>query len=128
MKMQHVEQQSQQEAKQGVFRARGWQKGKSGNPSGRTRMRDRIDELVATFAAIHGRSPTDLEMISIRSAARLASAAASERTNAEQIVRVNNSLHRVLSRLGMAKPPPRPKSAAYPALIPMRDRIGNASP
>ncbi len=82
-----------------------WRPGQSGNPSGRTRMLDRIDDLCAAFEATHGRPPSPMDMIGIRTAARLAAACASPNTNAEQAVRAGNTLHKTLKRLGLASPP-----------------------
>jgi hypothetical protein len=79
--------------------------GQSGNPSGRTRMLDRIDDLFAEFQRVHGREPSPMDMIGIRTAARLAAACASPNTNAEQAVRAGNTLHKTLKRLGLASPP-----------------------
>jgi len=86
--------------------------GKSGNPSGRTNMLERTRELCAIFEATHGRPPSPLDMISIRTAARLAAACQSPNTNAEQSVRASNALHKTLKRLGLASPPAKrePKS------------------
>jgi hypothetical protein len=68
-----------------------FQKGQSGNPWGRTRAMDRLAELVAAFEATHHRGPSPVELIHLRQAAKLAAAATSPRTNAEQLVRASNS-------------------------------------
>jgi hypothetical protein len=101
--------------------------GRSGNPSGRTNMLERTRDLCAMFEATHGRPPSPLDMIGIRTAARLAAAAASPRTNAEQAVRAGNTLHKTLKRLGLASPPARrdPKPAA--GHVPLRDRLGDSN-
>jgi hypothetical protein len=83
----------------------GFRKGISGNPSGRTRAMDRLADLIAAFEAVHGRGPLPIELISLRAAAKLAAAAESSKTNAEQAVRASNTLHKTLKRLGLASPP-----------------------
>jgi hypothetical protein len=70
---------------------------------------DRFADLVTAFEVVHHRQPSALELVSIRSAAKLAAAAESSRTSAEQAVRCSNSLHRTLSRLGLAGPPAKPR-------------------
>jgi hypothetical protein len=66
---------------------------------------DRFDDLVAEFQRVHGREPSPLDLVGIRSAAKLAAAAESPRTNATDAVRASNTLHKTLKRLGLASPP-----------------------
>jgi hypothetical protein len=101
-----------------------FRRGQSGNASGRTRSMDRLAELIGVFVGVHSRQPDALEMINLRSAAKLAAAAESNRTSAQEAVRANNALHRTLSRLGMAKPLSRPSAATH---IPLRDRLRSAN-
>jgi hypothetical protein len=90
-------------------------------------MLDRIDELRAAFEATHGRSPSPLDMVSIRTAARLAAACASPNTNAEQSVRASNALHKTLKRLGLATPPAkRPGKDGLQKLHEALDRMGGS--
>jgi hypothetical protein len=86
-----------------------WRPGQSGNPSGHTNMADRIIDLCAAFEATHGHPPSPLDMVGIRTAARLASASANPGINAEQAVRAGNTLHKTLKRLGLATPPAKRK-------------------
>jgi hypothetical protein len=80
-------------------------RGQSGNPTGWQRSKARLHDLCVAFEAIHHRQATPLELCSLRSAAKLAAAAESPRTSAEQAVRASNTLHRTLVRLGLASPP-----------------------
>jgi hypothetical protein len=94
--MQQTQQQSEQRAQKRIY-GRPFPKGRSGNPTGRTNVLDRIADLCAMFEATYGRPPSPLDMISIRTAPRLAAACASPNTNAEQSVRASNALHKTLT-------------------------------
>jgi hypothetical protein len=95
--------------------------GVSANPSGKTRGKDRLAELAAAFEGVHGRGPLPIELMHLRQASKLAAVAESSRTNAEQAVRAANTLHRVLWRLGLAKPPAKAK-VQIPSLNAMLSR------
>jgi hypothetical protein len=86
-----------------------WRAGQSGNKSGRTRTTDRLADLCAAFQAAHHRPPSPVELISLRSAAKLAAATESPRTSTEQAVRAGNTLVKALRLLGLAGPPAKPK-------------------
>jgi hypothetical protein len=102
-----------------------FQRGRSGNPTGRQRWQDRLDALVAAFLTTHGREPAEIDLVSLRAAARLASAAENPRTNAEQAVRASNTLHKTLRRLGLASPPAKaPAKSAVASLDEECARIG----
>ncbi len=83
--------------------------GKSGNATGAQRWRSRLVDLTGAFEATHHRGPSALELVSIRSAAKLAAACESPRTATTEAVRCANALHRVLVRLGLSAPPSKPK-------------------
>jgi len=91
--------------------------GASANPSGRTRRMSHFAVLSDEFARVHGRSPSNLEIISLKAVATLASKAESTRTPAEQAVRASNTMIRLLIGLGLyaKKPakPARPSLAEY---------------
>ena len=102
-----------------------WQfkKGQSGNPSGMTNARRRTAELVAEFAAVHGRQPTNSERMRIRGAANLAAKLESDRRRSQDPSRDQNALDRALSRLGLSTKPVRATPASYPAgRVLMKDR------
>jgi hypothetical protein len=93
--------------------------GKSGNPSGKTKSQARLDEIMAAFRTTFSREPSAVEMISIRSAAKLAAVAGDRRVDGVTATRASNSLARMLRLLGLASPPKQPKRPppARPSLL-----------
>jgi hypothetical protein len=96
--------------------------GVSGNPTGHQRSRALRAEFLAAFQARHHRPPSPVELVDIRSAAKLAAVAEGPRTTGDGAVRANNALHRVLSRLGLAKPPAKRVRQRFPTMDEIRAR------
>jgi hypothetical protein len=93
------QQQDQQDEQRRRIRGRPFTRGASGNPGGRRRTQDHLDELTAAFEVAHHRLPNALEQVSIKACAKLAAAATSPRASCVDAVRANNSLFKTLRLL-----------------------------
>jgi hypothetical protein len=91
------------------YRGYGFRKGVSGNRSGVTLTMRWSADLVAEFKRVRGRSPTPVEIISIKNAGALAARIAANKIPATEQVRAGNLLSRLLAKLGLDAKPDNPK-------------------
>jgi len=87
-------------------------KGRSGNPTGETARQRHAAELTAQFLHVHNRTPTVVEKATIVNvAAMMSKSRARHGVSAEDLVRLSNSIDRLVARLGLApKLPEKPKA------------------
>src|SRR5712664_1714149 len=91
--------------------------------TGQTARQRHTAELIEKFTLTHGRSPDVVEKATIANvSAMMAKSNARHGVSAEQLVRLSNSIDRLVARLGLAPKP----AATKPAHIPMRDRTYGA--
>jgi hypothetical protein len=84
-----------------------FQKGQSGNPTGEPARHRHTRALNDQFLHVHGRSPNPIEAATIKNiAAMMVRSGARRGVSSEDLVRLSNSIDRLVSRLGLV-----PKSA-----------------
>jgi hypothetical protein len=100
--------------------------GRPGNRTGQTARQRHAAELIEKFTSTHGRSPDVVERGTIANvAAMMAKSNARHGVSAEQLVRLSNSIDRLVARLGLApKPPEKPKAPGGLGAILRGDRHG----
>jgi hypothetical protein len=83
----------------------------SGNPTGQTARKRNAADLTAKFLHVHGRPPDAVETATIKNiAAMMARSNATRGVSAEDLVRLSNSIDRLVARLGLAPKPEKPKA------------------
>jgi hypothetical protein len=106
---QAVEQQADQP--DGQTRRHGFPPGVSGHPRGggltyKERHDGEVGAMTTAFRAVHAREPTHYERVTISNAARL-QLRLRRPANAEDLVKLTNTVRRLLKSLGLDNEPPR---------------------
>jgi hypothetical protein len=100
-----------QATKQKPKREYNFKPGKSGNVSGQTARQRHAAALTEKFLHTHGRVPDVVEVATIKNvAAMMAKSCAASGVSAEDLVRLSNSIDRLVARLGLAPKPEKPKA------------------
>jgi hypothetical protein len=95
----------------------GFQPGRSGNPSGKTKTQLRTDELFAEFARVHGCKPSVSDAMRLRSAGKLAAKLERNAGTAGEIARMTRTLVDILKQLRLNSLPV--SSASSSLKVPM---------
>jgi hypothetical protein len=91
-----------------------WVRGKSANPSGKTRTQIRTAEFMDLFRQTHGRAPNVIEATQVKAAGAMAARCEANNTSAQDQVRCANVLSRLLASLKLDRAPVDAGDAAFP--------------
>src|SRR5215468_9672626 len=82
-----------------------WVRGKSANPSGRTKTQIRTAEYLEAFQRVHGRAPNAIEATQVKAAGAMAARVEANNTSVQDQVRCANVLSRLVAGLKLDRTP-----------------------